>query len=745
MKKVLYSLALVAAPALIYAQTKDTTTLKEVDINASRQIQPVTTLTTQDLNRASGLNLQDAINDVPGVEMQSRTPWGGQHIVIRGYYPSMDNGRSDGENFSGLGYTLYINNIPVTDATGTTVMDDIDYSSLGRVDIIKGPTPLYGSYVAGAVNLYTPIVPPNQTSIQETAIGGSYGLFRTNTSFMASDSTADIWANYGHQSYNGFRPNDGSQKDFASFAGNWHVSKKQTISAYFSYNHSNEELAGEIDSAAFYGRKAVSDSNYMLNSSHVDIQSFRGGITDKYQFNNHFSDETTVFMTGSKLNQAFAHGYTDEENLSFGARTVVNYDNNGEKLGINAAFLGFAFQRTDQNEQGNFILPFVSPPFNPTTPHISFSDVQNYAMNYDIFTQWTFRLPKPQLSLTVGGSLNFSEFGTQNLVDSLTKLFLNDPVYIKSFTPNFTPDIALKKVFNRNLLAYASVSMGYGAPALSQMTNSNGQVNTDLKPETAIQYEVGVKGSAAQNHAFNYQVALYDLDVTNRLTPETVDAVTSYVNVGEQRNLGAEVSLSYNIIKDSHKAISLLRPWITYTYTDAKYVTFNSYGKSVSGADTIVASFNGNKVAAVSPNVFNIGVDLATKYGFYLFTTFQYMDKAPVTFDNSTYMKSYNMLRLRIGYKKEIGRRFSGDIFVGADNLLSSTYYSMIFVGQNIQELAQGNDPNVKNGGGDGYILPGPYNATFYGGLTLKYRLDVMSPRKHRPSDNGRRGEGAIE
>lgn len=83
-------------------------------------------------------------------------------------------------------------------------------------------------------------------------------------------------------------------------------------------------------------------------------------------------------------------------------------------------------------------------------------------------------------------------------------------------------------------------------------------------------------------------------------------------------------------------------------------------------------------------------------------------------------MKAYSLLAARIGYKKQFGH-VAVDVFAGADNLLNATYYSAIFVGQNIQELAQGTDPYIKNGGGDGYILPAPFKATFYGGASVRY------------------------
>ncbi|MEO6883536.1 MAG: TonB-dependent receptor [Bacteroidia bacterium] len=694
------------------------TALSEVQILALKKGGSVTTLSHDELNRSSGLKLEDALNTVPGVMMSSRSPWGGQHIIIRGYYPSADNGRTNGENFNGLGYQLYIDNIPVTDATGTTVMDDIDMSNLGKVEVVKGPSPLYGSYIAGAVSLYTPTPTPDQTSVQEQAIAGSYGLFRTNTSLMTSDGSSSIWVNYGQQTYDGFRPNDHSKKNYASFAGDFKTSSKNTISTYFSYSHSYEQLTGEIDSATFYNRQAVSDTNYMFNQSHVDIESYRTGITDKYKLSKKFSTETTLFATGNELNQYFAHGFSLNNNLNFGGRTALVYDTKSDKISVNG-ITGVSFQKSNQTDQGNFILPFVPSPFTSTSGPDFPSDVKNYALSYNLFTNWIVGLPS-NFTLAIGGSLNFNEFGTQNLLNS-GKIYLDDPIFIKSFSPVFLPSISLTKALTSNIAVYANVSEGYAPALLSQMTNSVGKVDSALKPENAIQYEIGTKGSLGSTQKFTYQLALYDMDITNRLVQETANSISFYTNAGEERNLGAELYMAYNLLNNKNNAITLLRPWVSYTYSNYTYVNFKTFGAK-GNTDTVTNDYSNKKVAEVAPNVFNFGIDLQTKIGFYANTTYQYVDKVPITFDNGHYMNAYSLLGAKIGYKHTFNH-FVVDVYAGANNLLGSTYYSLIFVGQNIQELAQGNDPNIKNGGGDGYILPAPYAATFYGGLTISYKF----------------------
>ena len=707
------------AEQIVVALTPAHQSLSPVEIIGIRRPETINTLTESELRRFSGLQLQEALNTVPGINMQSRTPWGGQRIIIRGYYPSADNGRNNSANFNGLGYQLFIDNIPVTDATGLTVMDDIDFFNIGRVEILKGPSPLYGSYIGGAVNLYTVRPAPNQTSLQQQLIAGSYGLFRNNTSFQTSNGHTDVRINYGHQTYNGFRPQEASRKDYISFIANIKAGDRNTLSTYFSFNNSFENLAGEIDSMDLYARKEISNTYYVLNNSHIGIEGFRAGVTDKYEINNHFSNQTTVFATGSTLNQNFAHGFTRNQNISYGGRTAFNYTS-GKPVGKIDGTLGASFIKSNQDAHGNFFPPFVQPPFTPsTTPNIP-SAALNYALNYCLFTQWKFNLPW-QLQLIAGGSMNFIEFGTQDLINN-GALYLDKSVSIKVFKPVFSPSGSIIKMIGENSSVFGSVSAGYAPPVSGQMTSSNGAINTGLKPESAFQYEVGLKGSAGKNKSLQYQLSLFDLEIKNRLIQQTSNSVTFYTNASKETNKGLEVYLGYNLIKNNLSFISLLHPWISYTYSDFKYIDFKNHGKTTNGEDSVIADYSGNSVAVIPPHVFNAGIDITTKAGIYLSAIYKYVDKVPVTFDNANYMKAYHLLSGKMGYKVQFGYHLGLDVYAGADNLTNSTFYNFLFSGQNIKELGQAIDPYIQ-GGGDGYIIPAAYKATFYAGLSLKYNF----------------------
>lgn len=655
--------------------------------------QSVGVLTPRDLSRTNGLSLENALNLVPGVIMQSRSSFGGQRIAIRGY--------GNNTNFNGQGVQVYLNNIPITDAAGTTILDDIDFSTLGNVTVFKGPqSSLYGSGIAGVVSLSTLKPQSDQTRIVEENTVGSHGLYRNNTRVETANSNSAVLLNYGHQTSDGFRQHSASQKDYLQFSGDFFVADRNTLSTYIAYSHSYEELAGELDSAQFYGRQQWSDPAYLVNNSQVKIESFRAGITDNYKFNEHFSNQTTLFTSSYTLYSPFAHGLTDAQAATFGGRTGFVYEGGGAAKihGI----LGAQFEKTNAfNKSYNLT--------NDTLGGIR-GDLDNNSLTYNVFTEWKLNLPS-NFILVAGASENFTEYTiADNLANSANPAHANQSGY-KRFSPVLTPRISVLKMLGDHISVYADVSAGYTPPPTSYVINAViGKVNSSLKPERGWQYEIGTKGNLL-NDKFSYQLALFDQEIQDKIVTQQIPAAppvptySTYVNAGKQRNLGAELSVSYAILDKKDGAISLLRPFLTYAYSDFKYKDFKSNHNN--NAQTV--DYSDNKVAGIAPNVVNLGLDLETKLGFYLYATYRYVDAVPYTFDNLHSTKSYNLLSGKIGYKHTLGNHWSVDVFAGGDNLTNSTYYTFLFYSGN---LAGTTDP---------HFLPQPYNAVYYGGAKLSY------------------------
>jgi iron complex outermembrane recepter protein len=87
------------------------------------------------------------------------------------------------------------------------------------------------------------------------------------------------------------------------------------------------------------------------------------------------------------------------------------------------------------------------------------------------------------------------------------------------------------------------------------------------------------------------------------------------------------------------------------------------------------------------------------------------VDAMPITYDNSQWAKAYSLLNAKVGYRAELLQHFELDVFAGGNNLLGSTYYTMVFLNANFS----GPPPNI--------YLPGPSTPLLYGGATLSYKL----------------------
>lgn len=703
-----------------------TNNLNTVEITASSNpdkktlYQPVSVarLNPLELKRGAGILLSDAVNiNIPGVWMGSRTFSAGQQFNIRGYGNGINSTRGVSSNFDGQGYKVYLNGIPITDAEGITVLDDIDYSSIGGVDVLKGPAgTLYGQAIAGVVNLRSARPQPGKTSIGQEAMFGSYGLQRYTTSLQMGKERSSILLNYGHQQYDGFMVHTNSHKDFVNFIGEFSPNDRQSISTYVGYSNSYDARNGELTIQQYEAQDYSGNPNYIKNDAHSEVVSFRTGVAHTYRFNEQVSNTSSVFGTGAFTNSSSAAGWTDKNSVNYGFRSTFDTRFSiGKNLSL-SGITGLEGQIGDAHSVG---YAMVADSYNLEGYHIigaQRSNVVPVSKTLSAFTEWTLGLPR-DFALTAGIG-----YSTLNIV-------LNDRTYVSTnnnpgnpagthkptryentFDGMVAPHIALNKVFNRRVSAYISYSTGYKAPVSSYFyIPTTGEVLTDLKPEFASQYEVGTKGTLF-NDRLNYQVAGFFTHYKDKMTtiavPNETNTATSYsyvVNGGEQDNKGLEVALN-GVAYKSESFLKSINPFLNLAYSDFKYGDFkfqklSSDKKSVSEVD-----YSNLVVAGVPPLTVNLGFDLFTKPGLYLNMTYSYRDKMYFTSDNLNQVGTYELLNAKIGYSRVLGKHIGLDLYAGANNLTGKQNYAMMFLNQ----LP------------DAY-LPAPKETNYFGGVSLKY------------------------
>lgn len=664
------------------------------------QAQAIGIVTRQDLKRNDGLFLEDAINLVPGVRMESRSLSGGQRITIRGY--------GNGTNFNGTGYKAYLNNIPITDAEGNTILDDVDISTLGRVAVIKGPaSSLYGTGIGGVIRMFTLRPEPQATRFTQELVGGTQTLIRTNSRVESAGDNSSVLLNYGYQHSDGYRIHNESRKNYALLSAEVQPSAKQSLSFYGAFNRSYEQLAGQLTEEQFNAKQNVAEAAYLGNDAHVAIDSIRLGATHSYEFHPAVNNITSAYASGYQLDQPFAGGRSDNLAINFGGRTEFNLAFGQPGLGLNGV-VGTEVQQTHSFKKSYNMNDGVLGGIR--------GDLQVIALQSNTFMQWDLLLPY-DFTLTAGASLNFVHYSIRDRLVTLPPVPPHaDQSGVKDFTPVVTPRVALLKTFGTQLSLYGQVSQGYSPPSSgSAVIPQTGQVNTNLKPERGTLYEVGAKGLLLQGR-FAYELALFELHVQDKLTSQAVTSDTGSVlytvttNAGTQDNRGIELALRYNLIQDKTGPVSLIQPFASYTFSAFRYDNF----KTVSNTGEVF-DYSGKKVVGVPANVLNLGLDFALRSGFYVYSTFQFVDSMPLTYDNQHWAQSYSLLSAKLGYRTELGGHFRLDAYAGGNNLLGNLYYTMVFLNASYTSPTGPISPNV--------YLNGSYKPTFYGGVNLSYAL----------------------
>ena len=665
-------------------------------------------LNSAELNRGTGLFLDDAINaNVPGVSMNRRAVSSGQQFNIRGY----GNGvgfKGATNNFDGQGYKVYLNNIPITDAEGVTLMDDLDFGSIGGVDVIKGPAGTkYGLAIAGVVQLESIRPEPGQTEIEQGVLLGSHGLSRLTTQFSTAAENTSLLLNYAHQTSDGYMAHTASTKDYVNAIFDARLSAKQMISVFFGFANSYDERGGELTIEQYAAKDYSGSARYIKNNAHSETISFRAGANHSYIFNDWLANNTSVFGSGISNNSSSGGGWTDKAPINYGLRSTFNFNFElADDFGLTGTS-GVELQEQRAQIQG---FRMVENPEDPNGYNIigaPKSDQFAGSASALVFTEWTLQMPH-NFSLTAG--IGYSEMHI-DLEDRLYDPESDTERNVSAdYDQMYSPHFAINKIFGDNLSVYASYSKAYNAPVSGNIVlPTSGELNTGLRPEVGTQFEVGSKGFLAGNR-LQYQVAVFNAMFKDKFTSvavpldENITAYTYITNGGKLDNKGVELLLKYSFLFGENSFFSVIKPFANVTYSDFTYDDF-VYESLDSQGQPVVANYSGNEVAGVSPWVANAGIDLYSDIGFYGNINYSFKDAMPFTSDGAHVTDAYHLLNGKLGYKNNFGK-FEVDVFGGVQNITGTQYYYMVFLNQ----LP------------DAY-LPAPLDASFFGGINLTYRL----------------------
>jgi iron complex outermembrane recepter protein len=656
MKKVLHVIAFfISIPFLGLAQNEpsdSTKTLGEVVLKAfeqNRQLKEtavaVNYLGKSQLERFSNTSILPALNNTPGVRMEERSP-GSFRMNVRG-----STLRSP---FGVRNVKVYWNNIPFTDPGGSTYLNQLGYYNFNSIEVIKGPGgSLYGAGTGGVILINSQ---PQKWSqgVDFSYLAGSFNLSNLNAQVkLGSDDHRNIFS-FTHQTSDGYRAHTNMRRDVISWQTQIKANEKQQLSASVLYGDLYYQTPGALTRAEYNANpKSARPAAGVLPSADqsraaIYQKTFLAGITNEYQFGEHFENSTTVYGAFSQIKNPTFRNYERRSEPHFGGRTLFKWDHQFTNSSLQLLFggeaqKGFFNTKTYANSNGN------------PGAIMTDDDINNWI--YSVFAQADLHLVH-NWNITAGASINKS---------SITITRLSVPLFTpvnRTYNSEWAPRLAVSKKVFGNFWLYASASKGFSPPTVQEVLPSTSVISTGLEAEHGISYESGIKSSWFQQRLY-VEVNVFSYQLRNAIVQRKDASNADYFdNAGSTRQRGLESQAYYQLFKQRGGFITDGRVWASHTFNSFKYKDFKQG----------TADYSGKQLPSVAKHTFAAGIDLGTKPGIYTNITYFYSDPIALNDANTEFASSYNLLGARLGWKKTIGEKWGINLFAGADNLFDVKY-----------------------------------------------------------------------
>lgn len=560
--------------ALSVAATAQDTVLEEVVVTASKRALALEDLAgsanvlgTDKLGPGGIQEVRDMQVDVPNLSLGDQ--FGFARVFMRGVgMTSIDIG--------GEGAVAFLQDGAIVPRPAAQLMGMFD---LAQVEVLRGPQgTLYGrGATAGAINMVTQ-KPSDEPGGYVNLTVGNYGLTQLKGAVDArlSDSvlvrlagSMDKREGYGTNIYSGKDVNDRNAKALrATFAYDAGGKLTGTLSAQiyseddqnYAFNYLGQSQGSSIPvpfGVPILGGQTVQ----MVGGGFQDINSDQEAINDRdgsminltldYAFNEATSVKSITSvqtlnrflrddLDSTDANLFGQNNYTEESD-SLSQEFILNYS--ASNLDVVAGVMYFKEDLFGEVRVPLTNLCFLLAPAACGTPIGDFLNGGNYLQDGDVdieawgaYAEATYAF-NDQWRLIAGLRYNYEErTGTGSFI--FDAISLNVPTNQTESWNDVTPRITVQYQPSDNMMLYATYTEAFKSGVIN-----TGSVSPPLDPETVDAFEVGIKGSNADN-TLRYSLAgfFYDYqDLQISFVDET--STVSTINAAEAENYGLELEL----------------------------------------------------------------------------------------------------------------------------------------------------------------------------------------------------------
>ncbi|OYU80778.1 MAG: TonB-dependent receptor [Flavobacterium sp. BFFFF1] len=631
-------------------------------------------ITERQLLANNGVELASSINRIPGVYMQSGG-YNTNRIAIRGIGSRTPYGTNKVRAFYG--------NIPLTSGDSETTVEDLDLQAMGQVEIIKVPqSAVYGAGLGGAIRI-TPRAAANEVSSNTTV--GSYGLLKSTLSAGVNKKNSAFNVSYHHLESAGWRENSAYKRNGITVSGTVFKRVRSKLEFIGNYTHLKAFIPSSIDKPTFENSPESAAPTWKASKGFEAYDAYLSGLSYAYEFSNRITFSTSVYLTHKESNEPRPFDILQENTTGFGMRTQFS-----GRLGKNAQsdFIAGIELFRDNFKARTFENLYRQNNGQGSLEGFLLTDAQQNRAFYNAFAQ--VRVPiYNKLSLHAGVNVN-------NTNVSLSDNFPERRQQAYGYRPVWSPQLSLLFHPGKNQSVYASVSHGFSLPSTSESLLSDGSINSNIKPETGYQFELGYKAWFLDNR-LHVETAVYALRIINLLIAERIgDDQYLGVNAGRTSHDGIELLADYYVALWHGFSLS---PYLSASVGKYEFREFSYNG----------SNYAGKKLTGVPANNAAAGITISAPWSVYGSISWRYTDGIPLNDANTEKTGAYALTDVKLGYKHTFNGHFEAQAAFGINNIFNTKYAAMILPN------AMGFGTNLPR-----FYYPGlPLN--YYSGFSFKY------------------------
>lgn len=673
----------------LFSQVKnDTIAIPEIILEASpiknslqNAASSVSVISTADINKTDGIILTPVLNKIPGVFMQQGN-LNTNRITIRGIGSRSQYGTNR--------VKAYFNSIPLSSGEGETVIEDIDVASIEKIEIIKGPNSTsFGSGLGGVIHLFSRETPSLESFGKATTTFGSYGLLQQRLSGGYSDSNSNVYSSYSDLESDGYRANSFYDRKAFNLHGKQKITENGNLSFLGIFTRLKAYIPSSLNEKDFINNPEKAALTWGAAQGYESYDKFLIGLGYDHQFSNKWSLKSSLFSNFKEGYETRPFDILADKTNSLGLRWNLNYKDRLFSLPFELSFgTELALEKYQYSLFKNL---YLSQPGQGSIEGDQFSEIKQDRNYINYFLQMEVWLLK-NLHLETGIALNTTTYSLEDVFQP------NSNTQNKAYTFGsiWSPRIGLSYKVGKGKNIYTSVSKGFSIPSVAETLTPDGQLNTDLKPETGWNYELGFKGNWFGNRLYS-EITFFSTQIENLLVAQrTADDQYVGINAGSSSHPGIEFFVNYKLLETLKFQIS---PYFSAALNNFKFKDFVDGGND----------YSGNQLTGVPDKQLNFGLDINTKKGFCVNMSYRIIGKIPMNDSNTKYSESYAAIDIKATYNFTILKVLRTELNAGVNNALDEKYAASIL-------------PNALGFGSvqPRYYYPGnPIN--YYGGFSVTY------------------------